>query len=243
METIKQKTGDLFFRLAVFLIVTLLIIVVINDCSKPRIPLEPEIVYNYETDTVYSDRGYEEKYLEAIKEVDRWKTAPPKTIIKWKEPDLSNIDLQKLPDSLLVIIGELRDSIRIADNYIKYLPKNPKLIDINLTKDTLGLNLLNIDGRVTSYIYPIYLERFNYKWLEGDLKYTSTTHKTTKVKENRFNNLFVNGGYEFRSKSPEVSLEYYINMGRFKLEANTGFPINNNNNIRADLKLGYRIIK
>lgn len=239
-KTIKIKDGDMFIKVLGIIIAVLLIAVLLNDCSGDDVPKTPQIVYDYKTDTIYKNTEYKEKYEQALKEVEKWKSAPPKTIIKWKEPDLRDVIIEKVPDSILVYINGLKETIAIKDNYIKMLPKNPKLVDLALTRDTLGLNLLNIDGRVTSYIYPIYLDRFDYKWLEGDLKYTRTSTKTTKTKSNNFKNLYFNAGYDFIRQSPQIDAEYYINVGRFKIEANAGLQTQD---VNANVKLGYRLLK
>lgn len=240
-KTIKIKDGDMFIKIVGIIIAILLIAVLINDCTGGDvIPKTPKVVYDYKTDTVYVDRGYETRYKEIAKELEKWKTAPPKTIIKWKEPDLEDIIIEKVPDSIWVILKDQQERIAIQDNYIKLLPKNPKLVDISLTMDTLGLNLLNIDGRVSSYTYPIYLDTYDYKWLEGSLKYTRTSTKTSKTNNNNFKNLYFNAGYDINTKSPLIDVEYYLNIGRFKVEANTGLQIND---VNAKVKLGYRLLK
>lgn len=236
---IKEKGNRKFITVIGVIIIGLLLSSIINDCSGGDV-IPPRVVYDYKTDTVYIDRGYETKYQEAIKEVEKWKTAPPKTVIKWKEPDLRDVIIEKIPDSLLVIIEEQKERIAIQDNYIKLLPKNPKLVDISLKRDTLGLNLLNIDGRVNSYIYPIDLSIYEYKWLEGDLKYTRTSTKTTKTKNNNFKNLYLNGGYDFFTQSPTLDLEYFIQAGRFKFETSAGLRLKE---VNANAKVGYRLLK
>lgn len=240
MGTIEIKRGDMFFKVVIVLIITLLVAVLINDCSGDVIPKQPEVVYKYKTDTIFIDEDYQDRYYELVKEVDKWKKAPPKTIIKWKEPDLKYVTIDKVPDSILVIIDSLKYRLAIHDNYIKMFPKNPKLIDLSLTKDTLGLNLLNVDGRVTSYIYPIYLDRFDYKWLEGNLKYTRTSTKTIKQKNNNFKNLYFNTGYDIVRETPEIGVEYFFNINRFKFEASTGIQLKD---VNAEVKIGYRLLK
>ncbi len=242
METkqiIEIKGKDPLFKVMGIIIIGLLGAVLVNDCSGGD-ELPPEVVYKYKTDTIYKDSDYKQQYELALKEVERWKKAPPKTVVRWKQPDLEYVTITKVPDSILVELTNLKERIAIADNYIKFLPKNPKLVDLSLTKDTLGLNLLNVDGRVTSYIYPIYLDTYKYKWLEGNLNYTRTSTKTNKQKNNNFNNLYLNGGYDFFKESPKLEIEYFMTLGRFKIEANTGFQIKD---VNAEVKLGYRLLK
>jgi hypothetical protein len=113
---------------------------------------------------------------------------------------------------------------------------------MNLDIDSLKISTLKINGDIFERTYPIYLEKYSYHWEDGELKHSPIKKQKSKNKNiNKWNQLYFNPGYEYIVKSPKIGFDYSIIFGRFKLNANTDFIINNNNQLRGSINLGYRL--
>lgn len=195
--------------------------------------------YNYKTDTLKLNEA-----LDKIKDFDKlyrkYLNTPPKIITYYNTTNPSNVSVQKIPDSLLVIMDSLNKRLSISDKYIKNYPEASKLINFNLSKNSLDITTLNIDGTTFKKDYPLSFTEYKYAWYNNELHHIKNTDKEPKLK-NRLNQFYMNGGYEPILGKPLLGAEYFLILNRFKLEGNTNFTIDTEPQLRAELKLGYRL--
>lgn len=126
---------------------------------------KPDVVYvpvpEYETDTVYVPEPYPVPKPYPV-------PTPPSTVEIYL-PDTVAIDSLKLELSKQsILIQGLKDQISVSQNFLKQFPYNPKLIELNLSLDSLSLSFIPISGIPEKQVFPIFLSGFKYRWtIEG----------------------------------------------------------------------------
>lgn len=234
----KLGTRDTFFVITIIILVIVLMFKSCND--KTEAVTKTRNLYKYKTDTVYVNSEYKDKYQNLVKYYSRkGKQTPPKTITVWKTLNPENILIEKVPDSILVIIDSLNQMLAISDAYIKNFPKNDKLVNFGLKLDSLNITTINIEGETKTKDYPLYLDRFGYQWYDNELHHYDVKQKG-KLK-NKFNQFYINGGYDFLYQKPTIGLEYFMILGKFKLGANSNLILQPETKINLGLNLGYRL--
>lgn len=162
---------------------------------------------NYKTRIVYVDVPYEVKvpYVNGTK---------PITIIKYRT-DSSKLDSLKMVvyDQGIEIQG-LEERVRISAEFIKYHTRNPKLIELDLCRDTLSLSLLHIDGNIVQNVYPIFLDHYAYRWTYNQLTHTDLPPPT--LEKTNFINFLVGGGVDAFRLSPYLDLRIEKNWSRIR---------------------------
>lgn len=235
------KTNTIYLGIIGLLVIAL----ILRGCGD-----KPVIVdhYNYVTDTTYSSRQYKELFKQIAGLEEKLSKTPPKEIIYYPTPDPSNVIIEKIPDSLLVYIVDLKnenDSLRIviSDKYIKNYPRADKLIDFKLTQEAFDITSLDIKGDIKTGNYPLYLDTYDYYWKENSLHHIKRD-KPNKIKiPNQWDQLYVNAGYDFIVQSPTLKIDYSKTFGRFRVGTTGQIYIEENPNLRADIVLGYRLLK
>lgn len=199
----------------------------IKDKGKP----DPKDIYKYKTDTLYENKPYPypDPYLIITK---------PRyfTFYQVDSTAIDSLELE-LRDKEIIISG-LEEEIRIHENFLKQYPYNPKLVELNLNKDTLSLSLLNIQGLIFKQDYPLYLDQYKYKWSHPDF---SREKIKTKPKDPSFTlSSYVFVGYSLYPNSPIISNSWELSRGKIRLSSNVGILFKENKPIYLDLKLGYK---
>lgn len=165
---------------------------------------------------------------------------PPKVIVKY-EYDESLLDSMSLIiQEQEIIIQGLEEKVKVNHNFLKKYPKNPKLVDLKLTKDSLSLALLQIDGYIYKTDYPIYLDEFQYRWVYPDLTHKPFSFKKPKVKK-FFSSTYVNLGYYSHTQDYHVSLSSQVFYKKFGIEADIGVVLLNNTKGFIGIKGKYKI--
>jgi hypothetical protein len=169
----------------------------------------PVISYEYTPDTVYIPAPYPipEPYPIEV---------PPRIVIL-HEIDSSTIDsLSLIISELDLKVGSLVDTILIYESYLKQFPKNPKLLAIDLKRDTMSMGLLNITGIPQEDKWPIDLSQFNYRWT-----YASglSMHPVSKppTSEKAVAQYFVGGGVDLLHLSPYIGGRVEKGWARIRL--------------------------
>jgi len=170
---------------------------------------EPIIDYQYITDTIWDSIPY------AVPEPYPVYT-PPRTVT------IHVADSQALKDYELrlndqdLLISSLDSTIRVHELYLKQYPANPKLLAIDLKKDSMSVGLLNITGIPQEDKWPIDLARFNYRWTnDADLSRSPTL--TPPTLEKPFAEYFVGGGVDLLYLSPYLSGRAEKDWARIRL--------------------------
>lgn len=200
--------------------------------------------YNYTTQVIKSDKDYDEEINKLLCEIEDLRNTPPKKVIKYKVKDSISI-IYQIPDSLVVYIEKLKDSIKIHKDYIRNYPRANKLITFELGKDNINLGLLSIDGNLTKQFYPLYLDQYNYIYEDNILKHFPKENKLTLTPKRNidFTNLHLMFGYDFFIKDPYTSINYSLDMGRFRFNSELGLTINKSPSMAYKVLFGYRLLK
>lgn len=167
------------------------------------------------------------------------------TIYQQDSSALKNLRIKLIEDSLRfsIIIQSLTDTIeqlRIHELYLTQFPKNPKLLGLQLYKDSLNLDLLNIDGVIHSEKYSLFLDNYYYRWSDGVMGYSKVKKKISlrKIKQYGFLsydlvNLKPSVGYGIELPLPILKSSYLT------LEANQVLLFNENLNLRLMYKVEF----
>lgn len=168
----------------------------------------PSIEYKYITDTIEVPVPYEVPKPYPV-------PTPPR-IVEIYLTDSTALDSLKLViNKMDITISGLEEEIHIHQYFLKQNPYNPKLLSLNLIKDTLSLALLQISGRTERASWPIDLNRFNYRWT-FDAGFSRQEVRLPPTKE-RFNaNYFVGGGIDIFETSPYLSGSAEITRNKFR---------------------------
>lgn len=160
-------------------------------------PIPPTLIsYKYATDTVYIPAPY------PIPEPYPVET-PPRIITYYKVDSSAMDSLSFIISEMDLMIASLMDTIFIHEAYLKQFPKNPKLLAIDLRRDTMSMGLLNITGIPQEDKWPIDLSQFDYNW-----NYAAglTRHPTLQppTEERSPIEYSVGGGVDFLHLSPYI---------------------------------------
>lgn len=222
----------------------------IRDCYeiKKEKPV-PVIEYVYETDTVYVPEPYSKEEEKGKKPIKDEKTTPPSTIKQYvDEPDNDKeIVITDKEEDILLVDKSTYDTTKINYKYITSFVYADKLLSMNLTRDTLGITTLSTGGKITSKLYPIYLKQYSYRWYDNKLNHYSDpesnnqNNPSSRLEKNTFNQLYLNGGYDWLNQSPTLGIDYMINIYRFRISAGTEINLKDSD-IRFNTRLGYRLL-
>lgn len=241
-ETQERKILPGVVNVLIAIILLLVIALITGECSGTQ---EPKMVYEYVTDTIEVKSEYKGRYEKLLKQFEKEKltTTPPKKVIEYLPSKLEYIEIEKIPDSILVLVDSLKGEIHrlvISDNYIKNFPENDKLITFSLTEKDLDITTVDIKGDIREKNYPLYLDRYEYIWLDNELKH-NTRENQKKPNKQPFSETYINAGYEFIGKVPTLSIEQDFNISRFKLGIDANVLLRQSDNIYLGAKLGYRL--
>ena len=144
------------------LIVVILFFVIGYLIGRYTIPTTVDIRYEYKTDTLRLPIHYPGPTV--YKD-----TAKPRIVIEYLE---DTTKYQVSCDSLIKVIDSLGNIKSVVSNsFVGLYPTSPKLISLGLAIDTLSLTLLDIEGHIKSYNYPLWLQTEKYIWANNVLTY------------------------------------------------------------------------
>lgn len=194
-----------------------------------------EEIYKYKTDTIFTKKGFTVSNPFS-------KTVKPRTVIIYKDSiSLRYIEIIQHDSIFIVKDNKNHDSTIVSEDFLKKFPKSRKLLSLDLSKDTLNFTTMGIDAQVTTHVYPIYLDKYQYRYLDGSLTMDKVKGKNT----NKVNwgEVYINGGYSVLIKQPLATFEYQNQLNRLKLSLEASSTIQNQPQFNAVIKLGYRISK
>lgn len=184
------------------LIIVLILILIFKFCedSKNEInEIDKKPDYNYKTDTIYVDRPFVPK--EHIGEKTKPKT---KTFYENEKPRFK----VSCKDSIITIRDTIDTSqvFYLSPDFLKLYPSSPKLLNLELKKDSLSLTLMDSMAKVFTDYYPIDLLYFNYRINEtGEMKREDLNYKPKKYVSK---GLFVGAEYRVNKNIPLVFINY-----------------------------------
>jgi hypothetical protein len=154
----------------------------------------------FKTDTIIASTTYYQKDTFKIQ-------IPPITLVKWLR-DTSYNSLRYNNDSLLYVVDSLNCELaNINTMYLLQYPVSPKLIGAKLKLDTMSFDLLNINGNITTSIYPTDYYNFEYQYINNTIR--ANKIKTNKPQnKTRYHELYVSGGYDLVQNKPTISTDY-----------------------------------
>lgn len=203
-----------------------------------KVPVPDPIVtidYQYITDTVYLDTLYLPGKPYPV-------NTPPNTIKIFLTDSAAIDSLKILLREKDILISGLEDSISIHQNYLKQFPNNPKLLAIDLKRDSMYLGLLQITGQVQEHSWPIDLNNYAYRWNYPTNLSRHEVQQPPTLKE-PFANYFVGGGVDILYKSPIISGQIEKNWTSLRLYGtiDVGLLSNKASSIKAGIyyKFGW----
>lgn len=239
-----EKTKKIKIELRDIVILILLTLILVTVGNKRNINIDNP--YSYLPDTVYLDNGYKDRITKLENIIDKLVKTPPQKVIIHKPGNNTNTHtktiIEKIPDSIIILIDSLSKKIKIADSYLKYYPENPKLIDFKLSMESFDLSTMGITGNIYQNQYPLYLHQFDYYWVENELVRVERDKPFLVDDENKWKNLYINAGYDFIRGNPQLKLEYDLKFYRFRVKPEVRAIIGNNTYFEGNIFLGYRLL-
>lgn len=152
-------------------------------------------------------------------------------------------------DSLLRVLDSTnkKPEVPISLNYIKQYPKASKLIMASFKEDTISLSLLNIDGKITSNIYPVNYKSNDYLFLNNSL---STAKRKTRAQLDEasktpfivFDGTYINYKRDFINRADGIDADIGITLkDKLRFKGYGELWINGPQTNSAGLKVGYRL--
>lgn len=228
------------FKTKIFILIGLLILAILFsftwgfNMAKKRIPY-PEVIHK--TDTVY----IHEPYVPDILPKD---TIKPNTLTIWKvdSSQLNEYKLRIIQDSIRysIMIQGLRDSIMISEVFLKTYPRNPKLLGLQLYRDSMNLITMSIEGVTSTEKYNLFLQDYNYIWNNQGLGYTKTKYRDKRVKP--FSH-YLGVQYDFLDKEFLPTYQIRFNFKKLELNLSASQELMFNENPQLRIGINYKLNK
>lgn len=166
---------------------------------------------------------------------------PPKVVINYTPAENGNFI--NFTDSVLRVLDSMGKSIANIDpNYLKQYPLSPKILKGFFDSDSLSLDLLNIDGKISTLGYTVNYDRFEYQFLNGQLSAKEVMKPKINSKPQSFSGgLYLNAGYSWLDKNPNIGINHQFNFKRLQLSNEALLFINQNPKLYLTTKAGYKI--
>lgn len=199
---------------------------------KKPIPSQP--IYNYITDTIHDSIPYPIPIPYLI-------TTPPRIVTEYLVDSVAIDSLKLLMTQDSIIIAGLKSQILIHQNYLKQFPRNPKLLSLDLKRDSLVLGLLQISGIPEKDKWPIDLNLYSYRW-DFNNNFTRTDITQLPPTRQRLNlQYFVGGGVDLLYLSPYVSGRIEQEWTRIRLYGNAQVGLLKKESSTLEIGAEYKI--
>lgn len=144
-----------------------------------------------------------------------------------------------LSDSLLSVVDSLNGVIKTYNlAFLSNSPDNYKLLNLKIKLDSLKLDVLSPNGSIKSEGYLIDLKKYQY-FYDTHLSYEKIKQNKPPTKDNLHLDLF--GGYDFLTKSPNVSLRPNFNYKRVLIYSELKTQIQDKPTLNLELGAGIRL--
>lgn len=122
---------------------------------------------NHKTETIFSEKPYKVPNL-----FDN--SLQPLNVVFYPNPDISK-PVNKvilIRDTIRLYTNDNRDStLNYHTNFLTFHPYASKLVNLNLTSNSLQLDLLAPEGSIYSEYYPLNLTKYDYRYQENRLSF------------------------------------------------------------------------
>ena len=201
-----------------------------------------EVTYDYETRIKEINREYYGVLEDLKNTIRKLDTAKPHIIKEYIKETPTYVINNYVDSTFIVIDTILRDTIYINTDFVKLYPTSHKLINFTLDGDSLNLVTLDLNGKINDNLWPIDTQNYDYFYIDNQLRYKSVNRKTVGI--NRWNNLYLNAGYEFVYNDPYAGLSYTVPFGnRLGITASMTTIFSDKPITLATVGLGYRLLK
>lgn len=224
----------------------LLLIALLVEIFARKTPTIPENPYaEVRTDTIFVGRDYSKQFNRLQKQIDDLKSTPPTQVIYYKPEKTppAVITQERIPDSLILYIADLKERLAISESFITQYPKASKLISGSLTRNNFKLALLQTDGLVKEQEFDIYLDGYNYYWSNNELRHEKRKRPYKYKDPARWKQLYLNFGRDFLEKQNILSLDYQLLLNRIRIRSELDLILQKNTTLRNKVTLGYRLFK
>lgn len=202
-----------------------------------------ELDKDYETQLIEINKRYSELLETLSKKVSRYDSLKPHIIEHYIREKPTYIINNYIDSTFVVIDTIINDTVIIHKDFLTNFPTNPKLVNLSLTKDSLDLVTMNLDGDVIGNRWPMDLDNYDYMYIDNKLTYKPTTRLG--IKKNKWNLLYLNAGYEFVYKDPYIGVSYVVPLtNRLSIAASATVLFSDTDPFTiAPLGVGYRLLK
>jgi len=180
--------------------------------------------HHYHTDTIWLSETFTDEVIPKLEEIIKSGKVAPASEITIYTPEYITTTIEITPDSILLLVDELRDSLEIAKNYLLNFPNKPKLVALELTQNKLELTLLDISGSIKTNKYPLFLNKYDYIHTGSSLIY----NKAGDPEPDLTGALYGVSGYSLLAKNLYIGGRYQVNYKKIILEANTEMTLEDN---------------
>lgn len=164
---------------------------------------------------------------------------PPAIVIQYPKQEAPGIHI-KADDSLIQVIDSLKHEVfRINALYIKLYPKASKLIYGTFSKDSLSIDLLGTDGRLTTSKLAVNYDGFQYQYKDGGFR--AQEFRQNPSNEGLHGILYGYAGYSLTTTSPAIGADYSLYKGKLRAQANSFITIESKPNFYLMGTIGYKL--
>lgn len=227
-----------------WIVTTIILVLVVTLLVKINNKVDHEVAYwrakTFKTDTVFSETEYRVRvpYPEYM---------PPEVVEVTKEViPKAYLEVRDSLIHLVNIIKNQRDSLLINNRFLSLHPRSSKLVGAFFTKDSVILDLLDINGQITIQKYPVDYSRFKYLYSNSSMSVSeySTTEDINKPKNRiiSYNGLYLNHKYDFHNKFHGLNAEIGLNIWKFRVQGFGEVPLGSNIvPAQYGIKTGFRL--
>ena len=196
----------------------------------------PTVEYKYITDTIVDSIPYEVLVPYKVE-------TPPITIIEYAIDSVAIKEYRLIVRTQNLIIAGLTDSIQVNEAFLKQFPSNPKILGLDLKRDTLKIGLLEIAGVSKGYTWPIDLNYYSYRWNleDGFTRERLKPTVTPLTLKEPFANYFVGGGVDMWHLMPQVSFRAEKQLSSVRLYIDTRLGLLDIDNSNLSIGIEYQI--
>lgn len=185
---------------------------------------------NFKTDSIKVDVDYTKLPTPVYKNY-----VPPKIVVEYTPPDIhTSISLN---DSLITVIDSLKKELyTINALYLKLYPTASKLIYGEFNRDSIRLDLLGINGEVTTNYWGTNYQRFTYQYRDGQLRAESVPALDERK---YFTEVYGYAGYSLGG--PTLGADAALYKAKWRLGANAFMTIRQQPTFNLQGTVGYRL--
>ena len=199
----------------------------------------------FKTDTVFTEKfNYSTRVLDA----EKLEEVPPAIVNYYGLNEKDANRLMGKVDSLLSVVDTLNNKkTDINPIYLTTVPRAHKLLSLNSSLDTLSLDLLGIDGKIRTEVYPTNYSQFKYSYINNTMRATELSARKQlalpKLKFFRYDGVYVNYEENLLRANRVLDATLSVDVWRLRLGGFARYNLQgqNPNQINAGFRIGAKL--